>query len=351
MNLERLALRIWSHKGLFALALLPASLLYRFLVWTRWFAYRFGIFKTHKVNALVIVVGNVVLGGAGKTPTVISVVRHLVSRGYQVGIVSRGYGRRSDDCREVVNESLVQEVGDEPMLLKRTTGVPVFVGRNRALAAATLLRQYPQIQIIVTDDGLQHFGLYRDIEICVFDDRGLGNAWLLPAGPLREAWPRTVLSIIGERSDRLLVLHTGIHPAFEGYQARRSLANYGVYMDATSIRLTEVAKQGGKPVLALAGIAQPDTFFKMLQALGVHIDRTLPLPDHYSFDRLAGIDIDHYQILCTEKDAVKLWKLAPEAIAVPLVLTAEPEFFSTFDVTVSECIGARLSSANGHETT
>src|SRR5207237_9693541 len=159
--------------------------------------YRHGWLKSERAGVPVIVVGNVVAGGSGKTPIVQAVVQHLKDRGLRVGIVSRGYGRRADDCREVRTDSVASEVGDEPLLLARSCGVPVFVAARRIEAARALLRAHPQTQVIVSDDGLQHYAMPRDVEICVFGDGGAGNGWLLPAGPLREPWPRDVAFVIG----------------------------------------------------------------------------------------------------------------------------------------------------------
>ncbi len=203
--------RAWLHRGLLACLLWPFSLLYRAIAALRRLAYRRGWKTAHSVGVPVIVVGNVVAGGAGKTPVVMAVVRHLQARGLAVGVVSRGYGRRTQDGREVRAESDPRDVGDEPLLVQRTTGAPVVVDRDRVAAARRLLAAHPEVRVIVSDDGLQHLALGRDVEICVFDDRGVGNGWLLPAGPLREPWPRACD----------LVLHTGDRPAFAGFAARR----------------------------------------------------------------------------------------------------------------------------------
>jgi tetraacyldisaccharide 4'-kinase len=148
--------------------------------------YRVGIFKSERVPAAVVVVGNVLAGGVGKTPVVMALVRHFQSKGMAVGVVSRGYGRNTQGCREVTATSTPADMGDEPVLIKRRTGAAVFVASSRVDAARALLAQYPKTQVIVGDDGLQHYALQRDVEICVFDDRGVGNGFMLPAGPLRE---------------------------------------------------------------------------------------------------------------------------------------------------------------------
>jgi tetraacyldisaccharide 4'-kinase len=347
---EGALLRAWVQRGWLAWLLWPISLVLHALVMLRRQLFRWGLMKVQRVDALVIVVGNVVAGGAGKTPTVISVVQHLTARQRKVGVISRGYGRQSDACMEVTPDSAPAEVGDEPALLRRATQVPVFVGRNRHATATALLAQYPQTEIIVCDDGLQHYRLYRDLEICVFDDRGCGNGWLLPAGPLREPWPRVALPPAGQHPSRLLVLHTGSHPAFAGFTAHRSLDPLALRQDGTRIPLATLNAPGTPPLMAVAGIAQPQAFFAMLQATGLTLAQTVALPDHYDFDSLPRSIHKGYQLICTEKDALKLWRSAPDALAIPLVQTAAPAFFQALDARIVEQQAATLSSPHGHKT-
>jgi tetraacyldisaccharide 4'-kinase len=138
----------------------------------------------------VVVVGNVMVGGAGKTPLVMALAKHWQAQGIQVGVVARGFGREATTVTAVDGCSTFKDVGDEPWLVWRQCQVPVFVGADRAACCQALLAAYPQTQVLISDDGLQNAGLHRDIEICMFDERGFGNGWLLPAGPLRETWPR-----------------------------------------------------------------------------------------------------------------------------------------------------------------
>ena len=341
----------WLSRGLIARLLYPTSLFFRALVWARRQLFAFGLLPTRRVNALVIVVGNVVAGGAGKTPTVMALVQHLQGLGYTIGVISRGYGRDGTACIEVTPESSPQDAGDEPLLIRRTTLAPVFVGRTRLEAASALLERYPLTQIIICDDGLQHYGLYRDLEICVFDDRGYGNGWLLPAGPLREPWPREALPQSGQGDERLLVLHTGDHPAFIGFTVQRCLALFAKGLDGTSIPLRALGAPGTKPLMAVAGIAQPESFFSMLRACQVPLAKTLGLPDHYDFDSFSRSIHVGYSVICTEKDAAKLWTVAPEALAIPLVLVPEPAFFAVLDAQVTGLMAEKLSSAHGHKTT
>jgi tetraacyldisaccharide 4'-kinase len=281
-----------------------------------------------------------------------AVVQHLQTQGHAVGVISRGYGRvNGAQCVEVRNDARPEDVGDEPLLIHRTCSAPVFVGPARHAAATVLLARYPQTRIIVCDDGLQHYALYRDLEICVFDDRGCGNGWLMPAGPLREGWPRQAVTGVGQRADRLLVLHTGKQPAFAGYTARRSLAPFAMGSDGVRVPLESLRAPGIKPLLALAGIAQPESFFAMLRALQVPLAKTLALPDHYHFDSSSRIFHEGYRLICTEKDAAKLWPLVPDALTVPMVFEPEASFFSALDTALSPLLSTKLSSAHGHQTT
>ncbi len=327
-------LQAWQHRGLVAWALWPLSRVLGALVVLRRMAYRHGWLASHRVPAVVIVVGNVVAGGAGKTPTVLALVQWLRQRGLAVGVVSRGHGRQTDDCREVTASSEAHEVGDEPLLIQRRSGAPVFVARQRALAAQALLQRHPTTQVIVCDDGLQHLALQRDIELCVFDDRGIGNGFLQPAGPLREPWPRTVD----------LVLHTGEHPAFAGYRAHRQLASVAHNGHGVS---TSVASLRQRSWHAMAGIAHPERFFSMLRDLGLHVQKTTALPDHHDFRDGAPPNPAGLDLICTEKDAYKLWAIQPDAWAVALQFEPEPAFWND----LQQRLDAALSSKPSLRTT
>ncbi len=349
--LQARLVRAWTRRGVIAGLLWPVSLLFQMVVWLRRQLYAAGIFGTQHVDALVIVVGNVVAGGAGKTPTVIALVQHLQAQGRIVGVVSRGYGRDGTDCIEVQSDSQPRIVGDEPLHIRRATHAPVFVGHTRYEAATALMARHPTTEIILCDDGLQHYGLYRDLEICVFDDRGCGNGWCLPAGPLRERWPRHAVSRVGQHHARLLTLHTGSDPAFAGYTAYRSLAPSVVRRDGATAPLSDFNAPDARPLAAIAGIAQPEAFFSMLRARGLPLEQTIALPDHYHFDSLPSTVDEGYDIICTEKDAAKLWSIEPRAWAIPLVFQPEAAFFTALDTAISERLAAKLSSAHGHKTT
>jgi tetraacyldisaccharide 4'-kinase len=309
--------RIWLHRR-WAWPLWPLSRLYGLVIAVRRALYRMGWKSSTRLPVPVAVVGNVVAGGSGKTPVTIALVQGLQARGWSVGVLSRGYGRQTSDCREVLPDSPASEVGDEPALIRRSCGVPVFVASRRTQAGAALLQRYPQTTVLVCDDGLQHLALARDLEICVFDDRGVGNGWLLPAGPLREPWPRA--------AD--VVLHTGDRPAWAGLRARRSLATHAKRADGTLLPLADLADT---PVLAVAGIAHPKRFFDMLRAAGLRHLQELPMADHQDFEAWSAPDGAPATWLCTEKDAVKLWQHHPQAWAVPLQVELDAEFWHTIE--------------------
>lgn len=324
--------RAWLRRGALACLLWPLSLVFGALAALRRGAYHAGLLERRRVAAPVIVVGSVVVGGSGKTPVVMAVVEHLRARGLAPGVISRGYGRGTQDCREVRPASEAHEVGDEPLLIARACGVPVFVAPGRVEAARALLEAYPATQVIVCDDGLQHYGLQRDIEICVFDERGVGNGWLLPAGPLREPWPRAVD----------LVLRTGGAGGVPGFDVKRRLAPQARRGDGAR---TPLAALQGRPLKAVAGIAKPQAFFAMLRDAGLQLEQTVSLPDHYDF-RVNPIETEGMELICTQKDAVKLWRLHPQAWAVPLELEIGPQFWSSLD----GLLDAKLSSAHGSQT-
>jgi tetraacyldisaccharide 4'-kinase len=320
--------RAWLRRGPAAWLLTPLSLLYGALAALDRSLYARGVRSRERLPVPVVVVGNVVAGGAGKTPVVLALLEHLRSRGISAGVVSRGYGRAGTACTEVHAQDAAAAVGDEPLLLKRKSGVPVFVAPRRADAGRALLRAYPQTQVIVSDDGLQHHALERDLEICVFDARGTGNGWLLPAGPLREPWPRPADLVL--RPDSL--------PQLGGYPLQRALAAEALRADGARRPLAELRAQ---PVHALAGIANPQAFFAMLRQAGLTLTSTQALPDHHAFSDVAALPAA--LLVCTEKDAVKLWRLRPDAWAVPLEVSVPRAFWDAFD----RLLSARLSSPHG----
>ncbi len=314
--------RVWTSRGLLAWLLRPISWVHSALLSARSLIWRMGWRQAHRLPVPVIVVGNVVAGGAGKTPLTMALVQHLQQRGWHVGVISRGHGRKSRDTRAVMPDSLPKEVGDEPLLIRQKTGAPVWVAALRAEAGRGLLQAHPEVNILVCDDGLQHWALARDLEICVMDERGVGNGWLLPAGPLREPWPRAVD----------LLLHTGQNGLPGGFQGQRHLAPLAHDAQGRSLALSSLI---GQPVDAVAGLARPESFFAMLRATGLQLQHTTALPDHFDYAHGAPAATNR-PLMCTEKDAAKLWQHQPKALAVPLVLTPEAAFWQALDQRLAE---------------
>ncbi len=294
--------RAWRGRGPLACALLPLAALYGAVTALRRAFYRIGWLRSTRLPVPVIIVGNLLAGGAGKTPTVIAVVALLRRHGYTPGIVSRGYGRSGDAFADVTPETPVAKAGDEPLLLRLRTGAPVMVGRDRAGAGLELLRRHPHVDIIVSDDGLQHLALARDAQVLVFDERGAGNGWLLPAGPLREAIPADV-------PPRSVVLYNASSAStrLNGTLAQRSLAGavgLQAWWQGEAATMDALAALRGRPLIAAAGVARPGRFFEMLRSAGLAF-AALPLPDHHDFTTLPWPP-ETPNVIATEKDAVKL---------------------------------------------
>lgn len=250
----------------------------------------------------VVVVGNIVVGGTGKTPVVIATVQALRAAGRRPGVISRGHGRAARGVLTVRPDSGPAEVGDEPLVIRRRTGVPVWVGRQRVDAARALCAAHPEVDVLVSDDGLQHHALARVAELIVFDGRGIGNGLRLPAGPLRSAVPRRLrpgswVLYNAERPSATLP-GTLVRP-----QATRALP-LAAWWQGKDDAATPLEALRGRPLVALAGIGDPEKFFAALEQAGLQIERC-PLPDHAPYHTLpwpAGTT----EVITTEKDAVKL---------------------------------------------
>ncbi|MEJ6005297.1 tetraacyldisaccharide 4'-kinase [Paucibacter sp. AS339] len=292
----------WYTDGPLAHLFRPLAGLYGALLKLRALLYRSGYLRPGSLPVPVIVVGNWIVGGAGKTPTTLALLAQLKQWGLQAGVVSRGYGRTGDEVCLVQREHSAAEVGDEPLLIHLRSGAPVAVGRDRVAAAQALLAAQPQLQVLISDDGLQHLRLPRALSILLFDERGLGNGRLLPAGPLRQ--PPALLLQAHE-----LVLYNAQSPSttLPGFMARRALAG-AVGLDdwwqGRPATLPALHALRGRQLWATAGMAHPQRFFDMLSAEGLQF-APHPLPDHFDFAELpwpAGTQ----DVLLTEKDAVKL---------------------------------------------
>ena len=299
-SLESVLTRAWLSRGPLACALFPVSLVFGVLSGVRAALYRSGLKKSTRLPVPVVVVGNIFIGGTGKTPLTIWLAGVLRAAGYTPGVISRGFGCNDSAPREVTEGSTAQDVGDEPLLMARRALCPVVVGRDRAAAGLALLAAHPEVDIIISDDGLQHYALQRDVEIVLFDARGAGNGWLLPAGPLREARSR--------RRDFTVVNAPEITPALcasvGGAPFRMQLGGTLAEPLARPGQGVALASLAGRRIVAAAGIGNPGRFFAMLRAAGLAFDE-LALPDHHDFLDAPFAQVDADIILITEKDAVK----------------------------------------------
>lgn len=288
----------------------------------RW-AYRRGWLAQRHLPVPVIVVGNLVAGGAGKTPLVLWISQTLKARGWHPGIISRGYRGAAGDSRAVRSGASAAEVGDEPLLLAQRSGVPVWIGRDRVAAGQALLAAHPEVNVVIADDGLQHYRLGRQVEVVVFDGRGAGNGWRLPLGPLREPLGRL-------RSASLLVFNGAESPGL--IAAAGALPHFGMILrPGRFYRLGHpeiqcvAAGLKGRDLHAVAGMAAPQRFFDTLAALGLEF-AAHPFPDHHAY---VAADLDFGPgrvVLMTEKDAVKCaGRVAGEVWVLPVQAELPPQ--------------------------
>jgi tetraacyldisaccharide 4'-kinase len=344
--LEAWLTRQWQQVGAFTALTWPLHALMRGLVALRRTLYRLGALKATTLPVPVVVVGNRIAGGAGKTPTTLALLQHLQAQGWRPGLLSRGHGgSASRHPAPVVLDSRSAHAlnagitGDEPWLLWQRTGVPVAVCAQRATGGQALLARHPHLDVLVCDDGLQHLALARDLEIVVFDERGAGNGCLLPAGPLREPLnsppgaPDGLPPLVLYNAERASTPLAG-HVARRQLQAPQPWASWR--QGRTDSALLAASDTHPDTTWAVAGIAQPERFFQALEAQGHRFQR-LPLPDHAALDALPWPPTAGHVIL-TEKDAVKL---SPEALArhsphtqvwvCPLDFSPEPAFWQALD--------------------
>jgi tetraacyldisaccharide 4'-kinase len=302
-QLEAVLSRAWMGRGILACALLPLSWLFWLISALRRRLYAAGWLNSTRLPVPVVVVGNIFVGGTGKTPLTIWLVQALRDAGWVPGVISRGYGAAASVAIPVTSASLPNQVGDEPLLIATHAHCPVMVGRKRVAAAQALLAAHPEVNVIISDDGLQHYALARDIEIILFDSRGTGNGWLLPAGPLREPASRARdFTVINSGKQVPGMPQNAVSMNLAATLAER-LTNRSHAMPLAALAQPDDA--GIKPTLAAAaGIGNPARFFGMLRQAGLDF-LEMPLPDHYDFTDNPFASIVADIILITEKDAVK----------------------------------------------
>jgi tetraacyldisaccharide 4'-kinase len=289
--------RQWYRLGIWHLVLIPLSWLFCVISALRRLAYRAHVLPSFKLPVPVIVVGNISVGGTGKTPLVVWLAKRLQAAGFKPGIISRGYGADIAEPVRVTRDSAAQDVGDEPLLIAGRTSMPVWVGQDRVATARKLLEANPECDLIISDDGLQHYRMQRDIEIAVIDGRRqFGNGWLLPAGPLRESVARL------QQVDAVVCHGAPVSELPQAFVMQLTADAFHQVSDPNTTRSADdfISKR----LLAIAGIGHPERFFEQLRRMQLTF-ASRAFPDHHPYRaedlQTQGIDA----ILMTEKDAVK----------------------------------------------
>lgn len=318
--------RLWYRRQFAAalIPLLPFSLIFRLIVALRRALFRWSVIPSHRVPVPVVVVGNLTVGGSGKTPLVLWLVAGLRANGWRPGIVSRGYGGAGDDTRPVLPASDAAIVGDEPLLLARRSAVPVFVGRDRVAACRALLAAHPECNVIVSDDGLQHYCLRRSVEIAVFDGRGAGNGYVLPAGPLREPLSRLrdIAAVVWNSATPEQMGQ--LHAAHDVPRFRMRLVGQRFFALADTERTCDASELHGRRLYAIAGIGDPARFFAQLSTMGLEFEAH-PFVDHQAYSAADLAFARDGVLLMTEKDAVKCAEFnLGEAWVLPVAAQLEP---------------------------
>jgi tetraacyldisaccharide 4'-kinase len=310
--------RQWAAYTFWHILLLPLSWLFFFLILVRKSLYKKSWLHSDRLAVPVVVVGNINVGGTGKTPVVIWLAEQLQLAGYRPGIISRGYGGSAQVPQAVWAGSNPQQVGDEPVLIAKRTACPVFVSADRVATGHALLKLHPECNVIISDDGLQHYRLQRDVEIIVIDSaKGFGNGALLPAGPLRESVSR--LSTVDA------VVSNGRVDGAQKFEQLRGVAPIEMQLlPADFVNLSDhhircsAAAFANQPLLAIAGIGNPERFFQQLRQMGLSF-RSQAYPDHYAFSSQDFENAKNEVVLMTEKDAVKCQAFAqPNFWALPV---------------------------------
>jgi len=308
--------RLHYSKSLLPLLLLPLSVVFLLISLIRKYLYKYNFLKSFKLKVPVIVIGNITLGGTGKTPLVIHLANELKKNGYHPAIISRGFGSKIRVMSEVNHKSNLHDVGDEPFLIQRHTHVPVFVAKDRVLAAKALIKKYKKIDVILSDDGMQHYRLKRDIEILVIDGtRRFGNGYLLPAGPLREL-RRKVKSVDAIVCNEKKVIDGSYLMKYKSY----------FLINLKTKKKIPLNKMRLNNLHAVAGIGNPDRFFNYLKTLGLVFDSS-SFKDHYRFTKKDFKTMNDKNIIMTEKDAVKCEKFARDNFwYLPVVAEIDSKF-------------------------
>ncbi len=335
---EQLITKAWQANSPALKVLAPLSALYGAVSGMRKLMYQKGVLPSYQAPVPVLIIGNITVGGSGKTPLIIALVKYLQSKDIAVAVISRGYGRSQSTAALVTKDSTPSQAGDEPCLIVQSTGVPMAVGSNRGQAIDLLIKNYPQTSLIISDDGLQHYALKRDAEWIVVDrQRGFGNGKLLPQGFLREP--------VSRLQNAVVIYHDHAFVAGE---------NQMCLVPDDLVSLLGNTAQPPKPsqtVYALSGIGYPKRFFDTLQGLGFEVIQK-PFDDHHAFVLDDLTPLTKYPIITTAKDAVKLrvlyqnaphqiferiWVLPVQAKLSQGVYDTMDELLTTFHILPRSC--------------
>ena len=319
--------RQWLTRGWLSILMRPFSWVVLLILALRRKFYLFFPNSIYQARVPVLVIGNIYVGGTGKTPVVIALVKALTQKGWHPGVISRGYGVVIGASPQVGQGELSpMQIGDEPALIARETGVPIAVHPNRKKAIEALLAFAPHTNLIVSDDGLQHLALARNVEIIVQDQRAVGNGCVMPAGPLRETIDRLehVQAIVTTVAIRDLHTHRNLNPlssaAISGPQTSAMALQIGLVRNLvrqTSLTLAQFKQlSAGQTLAGAAGIGSPERFFESLRAQGLTLSQTLALPDHHTFTANTFSNLLAPYILITAKDAIKCEPLQDERLWV-----------------------------------
>ena len=324
MSLHEILNRQYYKKSSWIFILLPLSFIYYLIIFFRCWAYKVGIFKSIKMDVPVVIVGNITIGGTGKSPLVIWLLEKLLKIGMKPGLICRGYNSNANYPQEVFTDSEVSDVGDEALMVKfrfekNNINIPIFVGKKKVQVGRALLESYPDINILISDDGLQHYKLKRDFEIAVVDEvRKFGNEFLIPMGPLREPVNRLT------RVDAVIVNSRTLKKSEYGY----GMTYFGETL-VNCLRSNHISELDvlEKEIVAITGIGNPERFFEQLAASGIKFKEVI-FNDHHFFTESDFKDYDDMDIIMTEKDAVKCKSFAKENFwYLPVYADVEEKLF------------------------
>jgi len=297
--------------------LIPISIFFYFFSSLKKYLYRKGFLKIIKIKVPVLIIGNITLGGTGKTPLALDLIEKFLRKGFKPALISRGYRGRASNITEVFELSDVSNVGDEALFIKAKSKIPVFIGKDRAAAAQVLLKKYPKTSIIISDDGLQHHRLARDYEIIVVDSqRQFGNGLIFPAGPLRES--------ISKLKQVDAVVYKGESSNSNFYQMRYITKHFKNLLTNKEAIFKDIQD---KKIVAITAIGNPESFFSTLEGYDLEFKK-VTYNDHYLFTKNDFIKYADYNIVMTEKDAIKCKKFVTKNFwALPLETKVDERLF------------------------